>query len=213
MAPSCVRSHTECSTRSWLSMSSVGAARLPRASLTLPLAPLFTRVKQEAHFRTAHFPCPHPDCLTQKFVVFESELDLQAHAVEVHGASLADQRTRKDARRIETNFTYQQVENNRRGGGAGAARGGGGGGGHANAGRNPRVEEPVAGFVRTEEESNTRGAGRVVPGLGAAVPGASRRAGFGAGLTLDQPPHRVNGAAGGSGASTPRGDPQVQECV
>ncbi|KAK4696713.1 hypothetical protein P7C70_g8328, partial [Phenoliferia sp. Uapishka_3] len=55
---------------------------------------------QEEHFKTVHFLCPHPTCLEQKFVVFETELDLQAHAVATHGAALSgDQRSRRDARR------------------------------------------------------------------------------------------------------------------
>ncbi|ORY44274.1 hypothetical protein BCR35DRAFT_272992 [Leucosporidium creatinivorum] len=159
----------------------------------------------EAHFISTHHPCPHPTCLSQKFVVFATELDLQAHAVETHGASLSDQKSRKDARRIETNFTtaYQQVEN-RRGGG-------GGGGGRRERERREQEVGAQAAFVRTEEGGRSSGGERVVPGLG------GRRAAFGSGLTLEQPPHQqgrngnASGSASGSGASTPRADPQVQE--
>ena len=58
-------------------------------------------VELERHFNKEHHPCPHPDCRAQKFVVFESDLDLRAHAVDVHHVAGADQRQRKDARRVD----------------------------------------------------------------------------------------------------------------
>ncbi|KAF7292712.1 RING-type domain-containing protein [Mycena indigotica] len=54
----------------------------------------------ETHFTRDHFPCPHPTCLARKFVVFNSALDLKAHAVEEHGGELGKSELR-DARRIE----------------------------------------------------------------------------------------------------------------
>ncbi|KAK4053354.1 hypothetical protein OIO90_003966 [Microbotryomycetes sp. JL221] len=150
----------------------------------------------EAHFKSAHFICPHPDCLQQKFVVFESELDLQAHAVEVHGTALADQKARKEARRIETNFTYQTAteasrssgngRNNRRGGAADSSRRDRHAGGS-------QQQQPAAAFVRTAEDSTTSRGNRIVPGLGAAANAAGRRAGFGSSLT-----ERASNPASGS---------------
>ncbi|KAI9304703.1 hypothetical protein BJ944DRAFT_202278 [Cunninghamella echinulata] len=50
----------------------------------------------EKHFRNDHYLCMYRECLDQKFIVFESELDLKAHEVEIHGAS----------GRVDLNFEY-----------------------------------------------------------------------------------------------------------
>src|ERR1700721_2504443 len=50
----------------------------------------------------------HPDCLAQKFVVFNSAIDLQAHMVGDHGASMTS-RDKKDARRIQANFEFEDI--------------------------------------------------------------------------------------------------------
>ncbi|KAM0787208.1 hypothetical protein ACM66B_006447 [Microbotryomycetes sp. NB124-2] len=147
----------------------------------------------EAHFKSAHFMCPHPECLQQKFVVFESELDLQAHAVETHGASLSDQKARKDARRIETNFTYQSAGETSRGGGG---RNGNNRSGNRRGGNDPQA---AAAFVRTADDPSTSRANRIVPGLGAAASSSARRAGFGSSLTDRS---ATNAAAGGADAET-----------
>ncbi|KAF7727759.1 hypothetical protein EC973_007218 [Apophysomyces ossiformis] len=62
----------------------------------------------EDHFRRKHFLCLGSQCLEKKFVVFESAIDLKAHEVEVHGASIGNlQRAKKaEARRIDINFEY-----------------------------------------------------------------------------------------------------------
>ncbi|KAG8757723.1 hypothetical protein FRC14_001614 [Serendipita sp. 396] len=57
----------------------------------------------ERHFGDAHHRCPHPECLAQKFVVFETLLDLKAHVVEQHGETLSS-RDLKDTRRIKAEF-------------------------------------------------------------------------------------------------------------
>jgi hypothetical protein len=61
---------------------------------------------KEKHFNTAHHPCPQPDCLAHKFVVFDTPIDLKAHMVEDHGADMSS-RDKKDARRLQTNFTFE----------------------------------------------------------------------------------------------------------
>ncbi|KAJ1971572.1 hypothetical protein H4R35_005185 [Dimargaris xerosporica] len=40
--------------------------------------------KLEEHFRKDHYLCPKPQCLENRFVVFESEIDLKAHMLEEH---------------------------------------------------------------------------------------------------------------------------------
>ncbi|GAA5946699.1 hypothetical protein JCM3775_003137 [Rhodotorula graminis] len=151
----------------------------------------------EQHYKNDHFLCPHPDCLAQKFVVFESELDLQAHALEVHGiGSFQDQKSRKEARRIETNFVYSNGESHTRSGGAGGdgRRRGGNQGGRA----------PAASFVEARGGSGesstvaTPSGERRIPGLGAPAAGGSRAARFGGQLTGDPSPTS-------SGATTPLG--------
>ncbi|GAA6009366.1 hypothetical protein JCM10207_003750 [Rhodosporidiobolus poonsookiae] len=148
----------------------------------------------EQHFKTEHYLCPHPDCLAQKFVVFESEIDLQAHALSEHGVGAGgtggmDQKARREARRIETNFSYSTGETSRGGGGGGGdrRRGAPGGGGGQRA--------PAASFVEPVREEPVPRGERRVPGLGPAA--GSRAARFGGQLTSDPSPPA-------SGATTPR---------
>jgi hypothetical protein len=63
---------------------------------------------QEKHFHTSHYPCAHSECLAQKFVVFNSTLDLKAHMVEEHGAAMTS-RDKKDARRVQADFEYEEI--------------------------------------------------------------------------------------------------------
>ncbi|KND02372.1 uncharacterized protein SPPG_02842 [Spizellomyces punctatus DAOM BR117] len=58
--------------------------------------------EMEVHFQNDHFPCYHPECLEKKFVVFDSDIDLKAHELEVH----RDQKARAKGQQIEVNFTY-----------------------------------------------------------------------------------------------------------
>ncbi|EAU80632.2 cytoplasmic protein [Coprinopsis cinerea okayama7 len=62
----------------------------------------------ERHFNTAHYPCQHKECLAQKFVVFNTPLDLQAHMVEEHGADMSA-RDRKNAQRVQAEFTFEDA--------------------------------------------------------------------------------------------------------
>jgi E3 ubiquitin-protein ligase ZNF598 len=68
---------------------------------------------QETHFMRAHHSCKQPYCLAQKFVVFGTVMDLQAHTVEEHGAEMSS-RDRKDARRIEAEFEFEDIAVGRR---------------------------------------------------------------------------------------------------
>ncbi|SCV67234.1 BQ2448_5880 [Microbotryum intermedium] len=168
----------------------------------------------EAHYKAAHFLCPHPTCLEKKFIVFETELDLQAHAVQEHGAALAgDQRSRRDARRIETNFTYEASDAEPPAGGRGGRgdvrsgrRGGRGGGSGADGGRRAETAPAAAAFVSTTDAPNRS---RVVPGLGPAASltnGSTSRANrFSSALTSESNPS----SAPSSGRATP--DPTTVE--
>lgn len=62
-----------------------------------------------------HHPCKQRACLDQKFVVFNTEMDLKAHMVEVHGTAMSS-RDRRDVRRVETDFDYEDRGGHRRGG-------------------------------------------------------------------------------------------------
>ena len=57
------------------------------------------------HFSAEHYPCGAPECLEQKFVVFESEIDLKAHIMEVH-MGRASKAELRDMRRVDVNFQY-----------------------------------------------------------------------------------------------------------
>ncbi|BGP21047.1 hypothetical protein JCM10213_007564 [Rhodosporidiobolus nylandii] len=152
----------------------------------------------EQHFKTEHFLCPHPECLAQKFVVFESEIDLQAHALSEHGvgsssAAGGDQKARLASRRIETNFVYSTGESARGGGGGDRRRG-------QQQQQTPSGRAAAASFVDPvpSPDAPVPRSERRVPGLGPAVGGSgSRAARFGGQLTADPSP-------AGSGASTPR---------
>ncbi|KAF9651473.1 hypothetical protein BDM02DRAFT_3068932, partial [Thelephora ganbajun] len=68
----------------------------------------------ETHFMKGHHPCKRRTCLEQKFVVFATEMDLKGHMVEVHGAEMSS-RDRRDVRRLETDFEYEDHGGYRRG--------------------------------------------------------------------------------------------------
>lgn len=78
----------------------------------------------EIHFRKDHFLCPDKECLEKKFVVFESEMDLQAHQVETHPGGLSKDALR-DARRVDlSGFQLREHYQPQRGGrGQGRGRG------------------------------------------------------------------------------------------
>lgn len=70
----------------------------------------------ELHFRHDHFLCSDQECLDKKFVVFESEMDLKAHQLEVHSNNLSKD-VRKDARRVNlSTFDYRTPHQPARGG-------------------------------------------------------------------------------------------------
>ncbi|KAI0265756.1 hypothetical protein BGY98DRAFT_1091879 [Russula aff. rugulosa BPL654] len=62
----------------------------------------------ELHFEREHHPCSNPTCQARKFVVFGSQIDLQAHMVEEHGAEMSS-RDKKDARRVNAAFEFQDA--------------------------------------------------------------------------------------------------------
>lgn len=52
------------------------------------------------HFTKEHFMCADEECHEKKFVVFENEVDLKAHLLEVHPNGLS-KNARRDVRRID----------------------------------------------------------------------------------------------------------------
>ncbi|KAL7805038.1 hypothetical protein V8C44DRAFT_341825 [Trichoderma aethiopicum] len=74
----------------------------------------------EKHFKKDHYLCPDRGCLEKKFVVFESELDMQAH----HLAEHAGKHVGRDARLVDISaFDIRQSYQHERRGGGGAASG------------------------------------------------------------------------------------------
>lgn len=64
----------------------------------------------EKHFKKEHFLCQYKECLDNKFVVFDSDIDLKAHEVNEHGSSLSRHQRGKqaEARRVDVNLNYGQ---------------------------------------------------------------------------------------------------------
>lgn len=62
----------------------------------------------EKHFKKEHFLCQYKECLDNKFVVFDSDIDLKAHEVNEHGNSLSRHQRAKqaEARRVDVNLNY-----------------------------------------------------------------------------------------------------------
>ncbi|KAF1971513.1 hypothetical protein BU23DRAFT_471039, partial [Bimuria novae-zelandiae CBS 107.79] len=92
----------------------------------------------ENHFRKDHFLCPDRECLEKKFVVFDSEIDLKAHQLEMHPNGLSKDALR-DARRVDMSGfqlrSHEQEQEGRRGRGSRGGRSGQGG-----RGRDPNSE-------------------------------------------------------------------------
>ncbi|ELU44184.1 cytoplasmic protein [Rhizoctonia solani AG-1 IA] len=134
----------------------------------------------EQHFKERHYPCTHPTCLEQKFVVFATQLDLQGHQVDVHGEQMSS-RDRRDARRVDLAFSS-------------GTRGGRGRGGRVqvNETTESRAREPPA--QATTQPPPQPGP---PPGRG------SRRAAFGASLTVGGPSAQNGSPASQQGPPRP----------
>ncbi|KAG6860250.1 hypothetical protein C0995_013700 [Termitomyces sp. Mi166 len=117
----------------------------------------------ENHFNSAHHPCTQSQCLTRKFVVFNTPLDLQAHMVEEHGSDMSS-RDKKDARRVQAEFEFEEVGRHGRRGG-----------------HRDREREPPPHHRQGQQDSGPSSTPIVLrpPGPG------RRREGFGANLTVE----------------------------
>jgi hypothetical protein len=119
---------------------------------------------KERHFYSSHHPCAHADCIAQKFVVFNTALDLKAHTVEDHGGDMSS-RDKKDARKVQADFAFEDV------------------GRHGNARRDrDRVPPPQAPPPPRQQQAQVSlsSAASTVPRPGS---GVRRREAFGGGLT------------------------------
>ncbi|KIY70361.1 hypothetical protein CYLTODRAFT_488161 [Cylindrobasidium torrendii FP15055 ss-10] len=67
----------------------------------------------EIHFNNSHHPCMHANCQAQKFVVFNTALDLQGHMMDEHGTTMST-RDKKDARRVDVDFEQAPRRGGRR---------------------------------------------------------------------------------------------------
>lgn len=63
----------------------------------------------EQHFQKEHYLCPARECLEQKFVVFENQMEFQVHQVQEHGKTLSS-REKRDALRVDANFLYESEQ-------------------------------------------------------------------------------------------------------
>ncbi|MCO5549720.1 hypothetical protein L7F22_003193 [Adiantum nelumboides] len=125
----------------------------------------------EKHFRQKHFLCESKQCLEQKFVVFESELDFKAHQVAEHGTELSS-REKRDALRVTANFHYDpnNVQPRQSGSAGQSSRGRG------------REENETSNANRDPLGVSVLASRAHVPGTGGPANHQSRRA-FGSGLT------------------------------
>lgn len=57
------------------------------------------------HFRTEHFLCEEGECLHEKFVVFSTKIDMQAHIASKHSLNLSKAQARQ-ARQVEVDFQF-----------------------------------------------------------------------------------------------------------
>ncbi|KAF5330528.1 hypothetical protein D9619_005186 [Psilocybe cf. subviscida] len=145
----------------------------------------------ERHFNTDHYPCTQPDCLAQKFVVFNTPLDLKAHMVESHGGDMTA-RDKREARRIQAEFAFEEVG---QGGRHGHGRGGGGRDRDRDRHREPPPPQPQASTSVAP------------PPPSAPTPaGGNRKAGFGGALTNPNTPGTSTPVNRGS---TPPGQPSA----
>lgn len=97
----------------------------------------------EVHFQKEHYVCQDEECLEQKFVVFDNEVDLKAHQLEKHPNGLSKS-ARREARRIDMSHfddarPFQQARDRGR---RGRGRGDGG------RGQQEAPEQPI----RTEQQ-------------------------------------------------------------
>ena len=143
----------------------------------------------ENHFQAAHYLCLNTQCLEKKFIVFDSEIDLQAHQLSEHGATTigggSGAGPSRAARRLETNFSYAAPTHDPRAGGGVSMR--------------PRPSKTAEQQVQASQEQMTQtqaafpgpsngvlgSRGRLVPGL--------QRGGFNTSLSSDVPSSKKEG--------------------
>lgn len=153
----------------------------------------------ERHFKKDHYLCADSECMEKKFVVFESELDLQAHRLSEHGGKAVG----RDARTVDmSGFDLRQsYQQERRHGGDGGRRGRGSG-----RGRDPNEETVPAPYnqpLRRDEIAFQR-----QMAIHSAQSVSTRT--FGGSLSAPANPAPANTQSApasriGSGTSTPRG--------
>ncbi|KAF4957084.1 hypothetical protein FSARC_11393 [Fusarium sarcochroum] len=157
----------------------------------------------EEHFKKDHYPCGDRECLEKKFIVYESELDLQAHQLEEHGGKA----TGRDARVVNiSGFDIRTPYQQERGGGGreeGGRRGGREGRRGGNRGRDPNAEPvPVSSAqpLRRDEIAFQR-----QMAIHSAQSVSNRTFGGSLSAASPTPAQASSQPRGGSSAATPRG--------
>ncbi|KAH9860494.1 hypothetical protein J1614_011825 [Plenodomus biglobosus] len=152
----------------------------------------------EVHFRKDHFLCPDRECLEKKFVVFDSEMDLKAHQLQVHPNGLSKDALR-DARRVDmSGFQFrtsreQEMGNNRR---EDRRREGGRGRGR---GRDPNAEPIPASSAQPLSRAELAYQRQVEAQNSRSITGRT----FGGQLTATPTPGEAFAARAPTGATTP----------
>lgn len=166
----------------------------------------------EKHFKNDHYLCADRECMEKKFVVFESEMDLQAHQLSEHSGKVVGRESRVvDMSGFDLRESYQQQRRGGHGGrtGAGAGAGAGGADGRSEArsrgrgrGRDPNEDVVPPAYqapLRRDEIAYQR-----QMAIHSAQSVSNRT--FGGQLTSSAPATAAsNTPRTGSGANTPRG--------
>ena len=148
----------------------------------------------EKHFKKDHFLCADRECMEKKFVVFESEMDLQAHRLAEHGGGA----TSREARLVDiSGFDFRQPYQQERRGGEGRS---GRGGREGRRGRDQNAETVPATTpqaLRRDEVAFQR-----QMAIHSAQSVSNRT--FGGQLSAPAPSSTPSGSRGNSSPSTPR---------
>jgi E3 ubiquitin-protein ligase ZNF598 len=154
----------------------------------------------EEHFRKDHFLCADRECQEKKFVVFDTELDLQGHQLAEHGGKT----TGRDARLVDiSGFDIRQsYQPERRGGEGRTGRDGRGGRGREGRGRGRDQNADIAPATTPQALRRDEIAFQRQMAIHSAQSVANRT--FGGQLSTPVPSATPSGSRGNSQPTTPR---------
>lgn len=153
----------------------------------------------EAHFKKDHYLCNDRDCMDKKFVVFETDMDLQAHRLSEHGGKGGKETRLVDISGFDLRTPYQEESRRGRGGGSGSDRRGEGRAGRGR-GRDQNADTPPA--LSSQPLRRDEIAFQRQMAIHSAQSVSNRT--FGGQLSAPAPSTTPSGSRGNSGTNTPR---------